>query len=69
MAAYKYYFLRGDGAPAFQTIECDLDGQAINLATSLLDAKPEHHGIEIWKDRRLLARVAKGISNERHHGT
>jgi hypothetical protein len=60
MAAYKCYFLRGDGAPALQTIECDLDGEAINNATSLLDANPEHYSIEIWKDERLLARVAKG---------
>ena len=67
MAAYKCYFLRGDSAPALQTIECNLDGEAINHATSLLDAKPEHSSIEIWKDMRLLARVTKGVSYEQHH--
>ena len=67
MAAYKCYFLRGVSAPALQTIECDLDGEAINHATSLLDAKPEHYGIEIWKDALLLARVVKGASIERPH--
>jgi hypothetical protein len=69
MAAYRCFFMRGGSAPALQTIECDLDGQAINHATSLLDAKPEHYGIEIWKDTRLLARVTKGASNEQHHRT
>lgn len=61
--------MRGDSAPALQTIECDQDGEAINYATALLDAKPEHYGIEIWKDSRLLARVAKGVSNEQHRRT
>jgi hypothetical protein len=64
MAAYKCYFMRGDTAPALQTIECDRDGEAINHATSLLDATREHYSIEIWKDTRLLARVVKGASIE-----
>jgi hypothetical protein len=67
MAAYKCYFSRGGSVPALHTIHCDLDGEAINLATSLLDAEPEHYGIEIWKDARLLARVTKGASHEHHH--
>jgi hypothetical protein len=69
MAAYQCYFMRGDSAPMLQTIECDLDGEAINHATSLLDAKPEHYSIEIWKDMRLLARVVRGLSIEQHHRT
>ena len=69
MAAYKCYFMCGDSAPALQIIECQLDGEAINHATSLLDAKPAHYSIEIWKDTRLLARVVKGISIEQHHRT
>jgi hypothetical protein len=59
MAAYKCYLTRGQHVPAFQTIECDHDSEAIARATALLDAEPEHWGIEIWKDARLLARVSK----------
>ena len=69
MAAYKCYFLRSNSAPAVQTIEWDLDGEAINHATSLLDTKPEHYSIQTWKDTRLLARVVKGVSTEQHHRT
>jgi hypothetical protein len=69
MAAYKCCFLRSNSAPMVQTIEWDLDGEAINHATSLLDAKPEHYSIEIWKDNRLLARIVKGVSIEQHHRT
>ena len=42
MASYECYFMRCDSAPALQIVECDLDGEAINHATSLLDAKREH---------------------------
>jgi hypothetical protein len=69
MAAYRCFFMRSDNAPALQTIECDQDRDAINHATSLLDAMPEHYGIEIWKEMRLLARVTKGVPYEQHHRT
>jgi hypothetical protein len=63
MVAYTCYFLRGESAPALQTIECKLDDEAINHATSLLD---QHYSIEIRKDTRLLARATKGASTEQH---
>ena len=69
MAVYKCYFSRGDGVPTLQTIECDLDGQAITAATLLLDAKPEHRSLDIWKEARLLARVVKGASVEQRERT
>jgi hypothetical protein len=69
MTTYKCYFMRGNSAPTLETIECDLDGQAINDATSLLHAKPEHHSLEIWKEERLLARVVKGESTQQPERT
>jgi hypothetical protein len=59
MTAYRCFLTRGQHLPDFRTIECDHDGEAIVRATMLLDADPEHWGIEVWKDARLLARVAK----------
>lgn len=59
MVAYRCFLTRGQHVPDFRTIECDHDSEAIVQATTLLDTDPEHSGIEVWKDARLLARVAK----------
>jgi len=60
MAAYQIHFARIDHPPMVQTIQCEQDGDAITHATTLLDSKPMHWGVEIWKDALLLARVARG---------
>jgi hypothetical protein len=59
VAAYRCFLTRGQHVPDLRTIECDHDGEAVVRATMLLDADTEHSGIEVWKDTRLLARVAK----------
>ena len=59
VALYKCYLERLDHAPTLQTIECNHDRDAITQATTLLDTKPEHWGVEIWKEDRLLARVSR----------
>jgi hypothetical protein len=62
VVAYRCYFERVDHVPTLETIECDQDGEAITHATSLLDARPEHWGMEVWKDARLLARISRNKS-------
>ena len=64
VVAYSCYFVRVDHAPMLQTIESDEGGEAITQATTLSYARPEHFGIEVWKDTRLLARVSKSKSAE-----
>jgi hypothetical protein len=59
MAAYRCFFTRGNYVPALQIIESDHDGEAIARATELLDSRPADLGLEIWKEERLLARVAR----------
>jgi hypothetical protein len=59
VAAYRCFLTRGWHVPDLRTIECDHDGEAIVRATMLLNADPEHWGIEVWKDALLLARVSK----------
>jgi hypothetical protein len=60
MTTYRCYFGHGENAPRVQTIECDQDGEAVEKAARLLDSTPEHFGLEVWKDSRLLARLSRG---------
>jgi hypothetical protein len=62
VAAYRCFLTRGQHVPDLRTIECNHDDEAIVRATMLLDADPEHLGIEVWKDALLLARVTKARS-------
>ena len=59
MPAYRCFFTRGDSAPTHKIIESDRDGEAIARARELLDLRPADLGMEIWKDERLLVRVAR----------
>jgi len=59
MPAYRCFFTRGDSAPTLKIIESDRDGEAIARARDLLESRPADLGLEIWKDERLLVRVAR----------
>lgn len=60
MTTYRCYFMSGEHAPVLEILECDEDTDVIFKAAALLNSKPEHQGIEIWKDARLVARVPRG---------
>lgn len=63
MTTYRCYFMSGEHVPVLEILECDEDADVIFKAAALLNSKPGHQGIEIWKDARLVARVPRRPSS------
>jgi hypothetical protein len=59
MSAYRCFFTRGDSAPTLKIIESDRDDEVVARASDLLELRPADLGLEIWKEERLLVRVAR----------
>lgn len=55
MAHYRCYFLgSAGGSGSNDTIECIGDEAAIDIARNMLQQRPHHHGIELWKGLRRV---------------
>jgi hypothetical protein len=52
---YRCYFLDSTGSLASnETIECSDEQEAVEIALTMLQRRPHHHGIELWKGARVV---------------
>jgi len=55
LAQYRCYFLDATGAlTADETIECAGEQEAVDMALTMLQRRPHHHGIELRKGARVV---------------
>ncbi len=57
MTTYRCYLMQGEVIRGVHVIDAQEDSAAIMSAAALLNASPEHQGIEIWRGARLVARI------------
>ena len=52
---YRCFFLGADGHVMFgEVIEADNDPEAVEKGVAMLEARPHHHGMEVWHGARRL---------------
>ena len=59
MPAYRCYLMTGDTIHAVQLLECTDDVEVVSKAEALLALKPEYQNVEIWLDKRTVARFPR----------
>ena len=59
MSAYQCFFTRDDTVPTLKILESARDGEAVAEARKLLELGPADLGLDIWKDEKLVVRVAR----------
>ena len=64
VSGYRCLLTSGETIQAVQTYECEHDAEVILKAKALLDSKPEHAAVEIWEDKRLVARLTRNPTGE-----
>jgi hypothetical protein len=55
--------MQGEVIRGVHVIDAQEDSAAIMSAAALLNASPEHQGIEIWRGARLVARIPQPESS------
>jgi len=67
MPAYQLYFLNAQNhtLPPGQTVECADDDEAMLVASTLLDVRPEVTKIEIWERTRLVAAERRAANSSK----
>jgi len=55
MPSYRCYFLNDqDHIQAYESIEADALGEAVDRALAMLKARPQHRRVELWQGARRL---------------
>ena len=63
MSVYRCHFLGADDrTAATEDIESDALADAIDLALSMLRARPQHRSVELWRDAKRVFPVAPVFS-------
>jgi hypothetical protein len=56
---YRCYLMSGEHIQAVQNFECADDAEVMLKSSARLDSHPEHRAVEIWEDKRLVARLTR----------
>jgi uncharacterized small protein (DUF1192 family) len=57
--SYRCYLMVGERIHSVRVLQCVDDAEVVAQAAALLEELPGHFGIEIWQERRMVARVPK----------
>src|SRR5215470_8795529 len=54
---YRCYLMTGEHIQGVRILQCIDDAEVVTRAAELLDASPEHSGVEVWQGKRLVERI------------
>ena len=65
MRTYTLYFSDHVSAmDAFDIVECEDEGEALNRAQALLMREPERRTVEVWRDARRVCRFERPAAGQ-----